>query len=203
VPDEAPPDPATESWHTANVRQQVVSQLATGSIAAATEGRMYANTTTNRYEFDTGALIVPGPAWATSGRVGFRLTDATNRSIPNGTSTYTSLTFATEATDTDGFIAAPGTTVTIPADRGGIYMGYALWTWASSPGANSVAQVLANGATALIREPNGSATQSTVCSLTICAALTAGTTLELQLSQGSGGAINVNPTVWEMWRISA
>lgn len=203
MPDAALPSPATESHYDANVKQQVIAQLASGSLpAAATEGRVFAVTNRDRLEIDTGTIILPSVPWTSSGRVGFRLTDATNRSIPNGTSTYTSLTFATEATDTDGFITAPGTTVTIPANLGGLYMGYATWTWASSPGANSVCQLLWNGATGM-RFPNGAATQSVICSATFVAAFGAGDTLELQLSQGSGGAINVNPTTWQMWRMSA
>lgn len=203
MPDDALPDPATEDHYNNNVRQQVVAQLASGSITAATEGRMYAVTNRDRYEFDTGSVMLPGPPWGTAGRVGFEISDATNRSIPNGAGSFTSLTFATEVTDTDGFITAPGTTVTIPANRGGIYLGYCTFTWASSPGTNSAKQLLLNGVQGHHRVIGGGHTQGTIDTFYILGAFAAGETLQIQLSQASGGAINVNPSVWEMWRLSA
>lgn len=204
MPDAAPPDPITEAWWTANVRQQAISQLAAASLpAAATEGRVYAVTDRDRLEIDTGTVLLPGPNWGTAGRVGFSLTDATNRSIPNGTGTHTALTFATEVTDTDGFFTAPGTTVTIPTNRGGIYGGMFQCTWASSPGANSSISLLVNGTTAW-RVPVTAATQLLVCCLPIgLLALNAADTLQITLSQGSGAAINVNPSQWQMWRLAA
>jgi hypothetical protein len=193
----------TSSFLNTNYRDQVVSTVLAASKPAGTEGQVIGVTDSDRLEIYSGTVWLPGPPWSATGRVGFRLTDATNRSIPTGTGTYTSLTFATEVTDTDGFIAAPGTTITIPANRGGLYIGYCTHTWASSPGANSVAQFLKNGATNAGRVPIGAGTQSLVSTIYFCAALAAADTLQIQLSQGSGGAINVNPSEWEMWRISA
>lgn len=204
MPDAAPPDPVTEAWWTANGRQQVIAQLNAASLpAAATEGRVYAVLDRDRYEFDTGSVLLPGPNWGTAGRVGFSLTDATNRSIPNGTGTHTALTFSTEVTDTDGFFTAGGTTVTIPSNRGGLYSGMFQCTWASSPGANSSISLLVNGTTAW-RTAVTAATQLLVCCLPIgMLALSAADTLQITLSQGSGGAINVNPSKWQMWRLAA
>ncbi len=204
MPDAAPPDPVTTDYLTANVRQQVVAQLATASLpAAATAGRVFADTTLGRLVFDSGSALVPGPAWASGGRVGWSLTDSTNRSIPTGTTTYTSLTFATKTTDTDGFFSAPGTTVTIPTGLGGIYDMNVTITWASSPGANSVLMILVNGAVGY-RFPIGAATQSTVFTASLAGlALAAGDTIVVQPSQGSGASINVNPARWQGWRRSA
>ena len=207
MPDAAAPTSPTAMGTTfweAYVRKQVIAQVtAAAQPAAATEGRLTAVTDRDRLEIDTGSVWLPGPNWGSAGRVGFRLTDATNRSIPTGTGTHTALTFGTEATDTDGFITAPGTTATIPTNRGGLYSGMFQCTWASSPGANSSISLLVNGATAW-RVPVTAATQLLVCCLPIgLLALAAGDTLQITLSQGSGGAINVNPSEWQMWRLAA
>lgn len=203
MPDAAPPSPLTTTYMTQNVRQQVVAQLAAASLpAAATEGRVFADTTNDRLVFDTGSVLLPGPPWAAGGRVGWVLSDATNRSIPSGTGTYTATTYATEGLDSDGYFSAPGTTVTIPSNRGGLYFGYFACVWASSPGANSVIDFTVNSATAL-RFPITNATQALVCSATFVYPLAAGNTVQVRLSQGSGGAINVNPSYWSMWRVSA
>lgn len=204
MPDTAPPDPITSTYWTANVRQQVVAQLANASLpAAATEGRVYADTTYDRLVFDTGAALVPGPAWSTAGRVGWSLTDSTNRSIPSGTGTFTALTFATESTDTDGFFSAPGTAVTIPTGLGGIYAMVATATWASSPGANSTMDFVVNGVTGY-RFTIGAATQIyPVATIVLTIPLAAAATVSVRASQASGSAININPATFQGWRIAA
>jgi hypothetical protein len=201
VPDAAFPTPGTASHYNANVRQQVISQLNAGSISAGTEGRVYAVLDQDRLGIDNGSVILPGPNWGTAGRVGFRLTDSTNRSIPN-TSTWTSLTFATEVND-DAFFAAPGTTATIPTDRGGLYLGYATFTWASSPGTNSGARLLVSGAIAKHVVPLDPGTNTLTQTLYILGSFAQGDTLQIQLIHAAGGSINVNPTEWEMYRLCA
>lgn len=202
MPNAAPPSPVTTAWWTANGQQQVVAQLASGSLpAAATEGRMYAVTDRDRYEFDTGSALVPGPAWGSAGRVGWSVSRAANQSISTGTGTFTAIDWDTEATDTDGFLAVTDSTVSIPTGLGGLYTGLATVTWASSPGANSSIELLI-GATAW-RFPIGAGTQMTTCSISIGAiALAAASVASIRVSQGSGGAINVTGT-WQMWRLSA
>lgn len=202
MPDAAPPSPVTTAWWTANGRQQVVAQLTAGGLpAAATEGRMFAVTDRDRYEFDTGSVLLPGPNWSASGRVGFSISRAATQSIPTGTGTFTAITWDTEASDTDGFIAVSSATATVPSNRGGVYGGICAVSWASSPGANSSIELLV-GATAY-RYPIGAGTQMTACALSIPPiALAATNALQVRLSQGSGGAINVTAT-WQMWRLFA
>ena len=202
MPDAPPPSPATTSWHTANVRQQVVAQLASGSLpAAATEGRMFAVTDRDRYEFDTGTVLLPGPNWGSAGRVGFSVSRVANQSIPTGTGTFTAIDWDTEATDTDAFLTVTDSTASIPTNLGGLYTTLATVTWASSPGANSSIELLI-GATAW-RFPIGAGTQMTTCSIAIPAiALAAANVASIRVSQGSGGAINVTG-IWQMWRLSA
>lgn len=203
MPDAAPPGPITEAFWTPNVRKQVIAQLATVSIpAAATEGRVYADTTLDRLVFDSGTAKIPGPAWSSAGRIGWSVTDATPRSIPTGTGTYTSVTFSTEVVDTSGFFTAGGTTVTIPTDMGGLYCMTFTTLWASSPGANSVIEFQVNGVTGY-RFPVGAAVQIASCAATIMVPLAAGNTVVVRLSQGSGGAINVTPSAWFGYRLEA
>lgn len=204
MPDAAPPAPMTTSHYTANLRQQVIAQLATGSIpAAATEGRMYADTTLNRYVFDTGSALLPGEPWAASGRVGLVVSRVATQSIPTGTGTFTAISYDTEATDTESAFtphATTGTTYTVPTNRGGLWAVAATASWASSPGANSTIEILV-GATAY-RFPIGAATQILVCAATATLALAAADAVQVRLSQGSGGAINVTAAL-QMWRLSA
>jgi hypothetical protein len=201
MPNAAPPSPVTTAWWTANGQQQVVAQLATGSIpAAATPGRMYADTTLTRYVYDTGSALVPGAPWTSSGRVGVSLARLATQSIATGTSTFTAISWDTEITDTDGFIAVPSGSITIPSGLGGIYGILLNVAWASSPGANSSVEILV-GATAW-RFPIGAGTQLTSVALSVTQALAATNVVQFRLSQGSGGAINVTGTV-QMWRLSA
>ncbi len=54
------------AYHAANVQKQVVAQLATASLpAAATEGRLFADTTVNALKIDTGAALVEFGHWST------------------------------------------------------------------------------------------------------------------------------------------
>lgn len=198
MPDTAPPAPMTTAFWTPNVRQQVVPQLTAASLpAAGTEGRVYAVTDRDRLEIDTGSVILPGPNWGAAGRVGFSVTRAAALSIPTGTGTYTAISWTAEPTDTDGFITTTASTATVPTNRGGIYDGICRATWASSPGANSIIELLV-GATAY-RQPIGAGTQMLECSISLAGiALVAGDVISIRLSQGSGGAINIT-AAWQMW----
>lgn len=56
---------SSATWE-AELRKQVIAQLATGSIpAAATEGRFYADLTTNQLKVDTSAAILGMLSWDT------------------------------------------------------------------------------------------------------------------------------------------
>jgi hypothetical protein len=162
---------------------------------------MFAVTDRDRYEFDTGTVLLPGPNWGSAGRVGFSVSRVANQSIPTGTGTFSAIDWDTEATDTDGFLTVTDSTATIPTNLGGLYACLATISWASSPGANSSIELLI-GATAW-RFPIGAGTQMTTCSIAIPAiALAAANVASIRVSQGSGGAINVTG-IWQMWRLSA
>lgn len=202
MPYTAPPSPVTTSFWNANVKDQVVSSVLAAAKPTGTEGQVIAVTDADRLEIYSGSVWLPAEPWSSSGRVGVSLTDATNRSIPTGTSTYTALTFATEVFDSDGFFSPPSDTITVPTNRGGLYAITAKASWASSPGANSVIEILI-GASTGYRFPIGAATQITECAVTATVALAAADTVKIRLSQGSGGAINVTSSAFQMWRLSA
>ena len=202
MPYTAPPSPMTTSFWNANVKDQTVATVLAAGKPTGTEGQVIAVTDSDRLEIYNGSVWLPSEPWSSSGRVGVSLTDATNRSIPTGTSTYTAITWGTEVYDSDGFITAASDTITVPTNRGGLYAIAAQTTWASSPGANSVIEISVNG-TVGWRQPIGAATQSLLCMVSATIALAAGDTVKIRLSQGSGGAINVNPSSMQMWRISA
>ena len=102
-----------------------------------------------------------------------------------------------------GLIALTQIEQTVHNAGSGMNAGMFQCTWASSPGANSAISLLVNGATAWRICPTA-ATQLLVCALPIGAlGLNAGDTLQVTASQGSGAAININPSQWQMWRLSA
>jgi hypothetical protein len=143
-------------------------------------------------------------AWADSvadgmNRVGVSVTRVANQSIATGTGTFTAITWDTEVQDNGGFFTASSANLTVPSGKEGIYIVTSRIAWASSPGANSIIEIL-YGATTW-RTVVGAATQSTSCSISACLALAAADTINIRVSQGSGGAINVTGAC-QMWRVA-
>lgn len=188
------------AFHDTYIRQQVVTQCTSGTRPTGVEGRIIAETDTDRLLVYSGSAWVQIGHWASGGRRGVQLSRAATQSISSGTGTFTAISWDTETTDTDGYIAATSDTITIPSGLGGLYAISASVTWASSPGANSIVEILI-GATAH-RVFSGGATQSLVASVGAVLAVAAANTIKIRVSQGSGGAINVTATL-EAWRLSA
>lgn len=197
------PTPLGASFWDAYVRKQVVAQLPFASLpAAATEGRMFADTTNDRMLIDTGSAFVRGAAWSSAGRTGLSISRVANQSI--GTASDTAISFDTEAVDSDGFITVTSDTITIPSGLGGIYAITATVAWASSPGATSNARIEIGGVTGDYRttvQDSSVGFQNQLVGVPGIA-LSPTNTVKLRVYQATGSSINVTATL-QMWRLHA
>jgi len=185
------------------LRQQVVAQVTSTTRPTGVEGRLITETDTDRIVCHDGTNWIRVGSYSSAGRSGISLSRiSTTQSIPNGAATFTAISWDTESTDTDGYIAVPSTNITIPTGLGGFYAVTATCSWASSPGANSSIEFYNSTTTGIWRFPIGAGTQMTSSALTMIADVAAGDVCQLRVSQASGAAINVNATI-QMWRLSA
>lgn len=118
---------------------------------------------------------------------------ATTQSIPNNTITYISWTVENE--DLLGFINAPGDTITIPANYGGVYTGGVFARFAANATNLRVMTLEVNGSG--VSEWRGPAiivaAQPTSMGIAMPAMrLAAGDTVKVSVFQGSGGALNID-----------
>jgi len=183
------------------LRQQVVAQVTSTTRPTGFEGRLVTETDTDRIVCYDGTNWVRVGNYGSAGRSGVQLARIANQSISSNAATFTAVSWDTETTDTDGYITATSDTITIPTGLGGLYAISAVIAWASTPGTNSTIEVYVNGSTSW-RHPIGAATQMTTCAVSVIVPVAAAQTVQIRLSQGSGGAINVTGNL-EMWRLSA
>lgn len=101
------------------------------------------------YETDTDRQYVyTGTSWqfvrhySATGRPGAILTGATQTVV---TGTATDITWNTEVSDVDGWIAAPGTTLTTPAGWGGRYYIFCNGSWSAAAGTSQHIVIDVNG----------------------------------------------------------
>ena len=191
----------TSSYMNTNWSDQVVSTVLSSGKPAGTEGQLIAVTNQDRLEVYSGTAWVRVGGWSASGRTGTVLRRAATQSISN--TTDTAVTWDTEDTDTDGFIAVSADTLTIPTDLGGIYAISTAVAWAATPGANSNVRILISGTTGDYRT---SVSDSSVGyqnqSVSAITALAATNTIKVQCYQSSGGALNITARI-EVWRLAA
>lgn len=107
------------TWGNA-IRSQGVQTTTSGARPSpATEGMLIYETDTDRFMvYDATGWVRVGNSTA-SGRTGCTIRKTGNTSVGNVSSA--TITFTAEDVDTDGFIAVPLNTVTIPAGLGGLY----------------------------------------------------------------------------------
>ena len=187
------------------LRQQVVVQCTSGTRPTGVEGRIIAETDTDRVLIYDGASWIRIGSYSASARSGVNLARiATSQSIPSNAVapyTFTAISWDTETTDTDGYIAVPSTNITIPAGLGGFYAVTATVSFATSPGTNSTIEFYNSTTSGTWRFPIGSAVQIP-SALSLVADVAAGDVCQIRVSQASGASINVTATV-QMWRLAA
>lgn len=115
----------TASWANANVRDQVVTPFATTSartsaITAPIEGMVAPITGDDQISVYDGATWQRHSWYKAAGRIGCVLARTAAQSIANNT--LTAITWDTETSDPQGFIAVSSSTLTVPSGYDGIYM---------------------------------------------------------------------------------
>lgn len=147
-------------------------------------------------------LARSGGAWVEAqmvGRVGCTLRRAAVQNIPSGV--LTAYSFDTEDYDSDGFIAVPATTVTIPTGLGGIYA-IAGKNDSGNNGANRVLKIVTSGAgDYTMCDLQNLATVPNNYGFGITVLLAAGTTVQLQGYQSTGAGQNHTARL-DVYRVS-
>jgi hypothetical protein len=190
----------TSSYLNTNYSDQVVSTVLSTGKPTGTEGQLIAVTNQDRLEVYSGTAWVRVGNWSSAGRTGTVLRRAATQSI--ATATDTKISFDTEDTDTDGFIAVTATDIVVPSGLDGIYLITGTVAWASSPGANSNVRIELGGTTGDYRTHCGTGTvayQNQVVSAVT--ALAATNTISLRCYQATGASINVTARI-EVWRLA-
>jgi len=188
-------------WLNVNYSDQVVSSVLSTGKPTGTEGQMIAVTNQDRLEVYSGSAWVRVGNWSSAGRTGTVLRRAATQSISTGTDTK--ISFDTEDTDTDGFIAVTATNVVIPSGLDGIYLITGTVAWASSPGANSNVRIELGGTTGDYRSHCGTGTVAYQSqAISVGPALAASNTIALRCYQASGASINVTARL-EVWRLAS
>jgi len=192
----------TSANYDSYLREQVIATGLSGARPTGKEGRVIASTDTDRLECYDGTNWIRVGNWSASGRSGVQLSRFAVQSIPTGTGTFTPITWDVETTDTDAYITVPSSDILIPTGLGGLYAISCGVTWVSSPGTNSSIEVFNSTTTAIWRHPIGAATQLTSCSMSVVIPVAAAQTVQIRLSHGAAGAINISANL-EMWRLQA
>jgi hypothetical protein len=178
------------------VQDYASTALRTSFGHATYEGQVTAITASDRLEIYDGAAWQRGPHWASGGRTCARLRRAANQSV--ATATTTDISWDTEDQDTDGFITAPGTTLTVPANLGGLYLANAIVSYPSDPGSSTALWIVwtIGGVQWITTTEEGSANRATdgggryFVGATGTEYLSAGDTVKVSVRQSSGGSLN-------------
>lgn len=185
--------------------QQVVISVANSSAYPTTvhEGMTVYDQSENRYYVHSGSAWVRTQlSMNAAGRTGCFLRRTNPQSIPH--ITETAISWDTENTDSDGFIAVTSSTVTIPSGLGGLYSISSRVVWASNPAAlGSYVQLDAGSETFRTSvTPSSANIHTQVSAPGVTMALAAGDTIVVSVYQASGGALNVtNAKLW-VYRLS-
>lgn len=156
----------------------------------ASEGLVAAVLNKDRLEMHDGAAWQRGPNWAAAGRTGVRLRRVAVQNIGSGASA--NLSWDTEDFDSDGFIAVPSTTITIPAGLGGLYSLTARSAASAGLSGGGTLQVTAGG-----RTYDGYITNNNAGGLCTFSGvpLAAGDTITVLQYNGHSGALNFTGTL--------
>lgn len=169
------------------------------------------------YETDTDRLMIySGTAWVrigqgtTSGRTGCTVRKTGNTSVGNVSNA--TITWTTEDVDTDGFIAVSSSTITIPANLGGLYsvacsVNFDTGGVATTIGVSILASIsgtnygYSGSVLAANNTPAGTGTNIKTSGVAIALPLSAGDTLTFSAIQSSGGSQNLTSAIAHVYRI--
>lgn len=169
------------------------------------------------YETDTDRLLVySGTAWVrignslAAGRTGCTIRKTGNTAVGNVSNS--TITFTVEDVDTDGFIAVSSSTVTIPANLGGLYSVACSVTYDSTGIAMTIGvSILANisgtnygysgSVLAANNTPAGTGANIKTSGMAMTLPLSAGDTLTFSTTQSSGSSLNLTGAIAHVYRI--
>lgn len=141
---------------------------------------------------EISASTFGGPVANALNRMGGTWRRAANQSIPSAA--WTAIAWDTELADSHGFLTPTGTTVTIPAGGDGLYA----LTASAYTGLNATARLLITGVSDNFTGVPDPVTGC--CCPAVTLPLVAGNTIQVQIYQSSGSAINTNGRL-ELWRV--
>lgn len=149
------------------------------------------------------SYLYNGSAWirtanySAAGRTGVVLTRAAAQTIP--TTVLTTISWDTEGFDSDGFVAVPSGTITIPAGLGGLYVATVSTDWsAGTGGLGGLINIVRNGTTYGNTMPAG--VQTGLSSITIPWAV--GDALTVSVLHTASGSLTVTARL-DFFRLSA
>lgn len=181
------------------LREQVVTTCLSGGRPTGKEGRIITETDTDRIVCYDGSSWVRIGGYSSTGRTGCTLARIASQTINTGT--WTAVSFDTETSDTDGFIAVTSDTITVPTGLGGIYIMTGSVGWSGTPGTNSAIEFYINGGTSW-RFPIGAGSQNTLTACTLTLALSAADTVQFRVYQ-DGAATRTITSNLSLYRIAA
>jgi hypothetical protein len=226
TPNASPTDPSLAAFPNALVLARVRVNAAATSIvtanitdlrtrAAAVGGTLVCTSTTRPtglgtldrveiFEIDTGRVLWwNGTAWirtahlSSAGRTGASVERIAGQTIPNATAT--TVTYNAESFDSDGFIAPGGSTFTIPAGLGGLYVismsGAFLGT-----GGNGYVRLRGSGALSHFFPVDWT---NYGANITFVVARSPGDTLFFDVWHSSGAGRDLTSAKVELWRLQA
>jgi len=177
-----------------SMAEQLVWTCASSTRPTGIEGRIIAETDTDRLMVYNGSAWVPKGWWSATGRVWVSLSDSA-QSIT--TATATDITWGTEVADPDGWTSGGSATLTVPTGFGGLYLITSTATWASGTlGTTPGVFILHNGTN--VAGANGP-TFGQTHTVTTAIALAATDTIKVQVYQNSGGSVNVSSVLRIVW----
>ena len=182
------------------LRQQVVTTCLSSARPTGVEGRIIAETDTDRILTYSGSAWVRVGNYSTAGRTGLTISRFFTTQTINQ-NTWTAISWDTETVDTDGFIAATSDTITVPTGLGGLYAATVNASFNLTPGTDAAIELYVNGST-YVRFPVGNGSQMTSCGLTALALLSAADTVQVRVYQSAAATRTLAATMY-MYRLSA
>ena len=173
---------------------RVVTSAPSGS-GLPFDGQSWYHHTEKRLYFSEAGSAIRIAHTTAAGRTGGTWTRGANQPITTGS--YQDITWPTESTDSDGFLAPTSATLTVPAGLGGPYMWELSFTWSGDPSTQALRIVKA-----------GSnwhnfplATSGTTVGASGNLLLNAGDTVKFQVIQTNAGTLQLNPATLNFYRI--
>lgn len=165
----------------------------TALSSVKTEGMLAASLADDRLYVYTGSTWQYLGHYSSAGRPGVVLTGAAQTIT---TSTATDLTWNAESFDVDGWIAVPGTTLTVPTGWGGQYHICCNGSWSASAGTSQHVVIDVNGSARADGMVDGTFSRPTA---NLLITLAAGDTIKCRVFHNAGANRDFTPRLEIAW----